>query len=185
VSTVRQAKEIPMLFKPEMVRSILSGRKTQTRRPVPDLWESRVPFAFPPWRAGDRIWVRETWAPIPAERPWGYWTNPKWVGRNYWYAADNDKPTWGGRWQPSIFMPREACRLKLDVTDVRAERVQSISEEDAIAEDLLFPDRFAVAWDEMFQARGYPWASNPWVWVISFSRAAMPERVIHEHDPIF
>ena len=128
---------------------------------------------------GDRLWVRETWAQIPEMRPSGYFTDPKWIGRNYWYRADGDKPTWGGNWRPSIFMRREACRIILEITDIRAERLQEMTEEDAIREGAQcagFPasltnlGAFAGLWNSLNAKRGFGWNENPWVWRIEFRR---------------
>lgn len=89
---------------------------------------------------GDRLWVREQWAPIPEARPSGYFTDPKWIDRVAFYAADNDKPTWAGKWKPSIRMFRWASRTLLDVVDVRIERLQDITEADIVAEGVRFVD---------------------------------------------
>ena len=174
-----------MIFNGEMVRAILDGRKTQTRRIMknqpagdyPDTpalirsvdggfqWyghygESSI-FNCPFGAVGDRIWVRETWGVVSHEldedgriQPW----NPDRpattihempFGNGYYsghaiYAADGNF-TWGdddgyedGRscWKPSIHMPRAACRILLEVTSVRVERLNSISQEDAQAEGM-------------------------------------------------
>ena len=104
------------------------------------------------------------------------------------YRADDEDPDiphdklWEPfRWRPSIHMPRWASRLFLEVTDVRVERVQEVSEEGAIAEGMqmvgpaALSDRtsFAHLWDTINAKRGYSWESNPWVWVIEFRVAQM------------
>jgi hypothetical protein len=144
-------EEHPILFRGEMVRAILEARKTQTRRVVKDIecgadghpyWPGTKkggaflhPSQCPYGKPGDRLWVRETWKVMdPAEA-------------DVMFAADEmqrrclDSPDhwWRGkrpdaRWRPSIHMPRWACRLVLEVTDVRVERLQDVSEEDAKAE---------------------------------------------------
>lgn len=142
--------EKPILFKSEMVRAILSGHKTQTRRivkpqppfstipyPHPEgywMWQSTGKeqfflgdnFVCPFGKAGDVLWVREAWAQT--------------VSGDYIYAAnhDPDHPPMGlnGSWKPSIHMPKAACRLRLEVLSVWLERIQDISSEHAIAEGI-------------------------------------------------
>lgn len=153
--TTTDVREKPILFSGEMVRAIIAGRKVCTRRVIspqptcdgdiephlvyPDEfvpWHQgqMQPSIISPWEVGSRLWVRETWSPIPAMKPGGYFTDPKLVNRECWYKADNDRPTWGGKWRPSIFMPRRLARILLEVTEVRVERLQAITEEEAIAE---------------------------------------------------
>lgn len=137
-------KERPILFSTEMVRAILEGRKTQTRRvikPQPnDIRES--PFVKsgietihgyeikPKYEPGDRLWVRETWHQHSSDDDFC-------TGEIHYRATEICV---GTKWIPSIFMPRWASRITLEVTNVRVERVQDISEDDAIAEgiDYLF-----------------------------------------------
>ena len=154
-------KERPILFNGEMVRAILDGRKTQTRRII-TRWKIRgMDNGYPegvvvvnesthnletvPWTAetimhylrcpygvpGDRLWVRETWMP---ETEQGIPT-----GGIIWRASDN-KPMPDGdgplRWKPSIHMPKSASRITLEVTGMQVEQVQDISEEDAYAEGI-------------------------------------------------
>lgn len=183
--------ERPILFSGPMVRAILDGRKTQTRRLVVcrskratdfDLWlqEAECPYGQP----GDRLWVRETW---------GRSTD---LVRGYVYATDQHVSRFdilGERWTPSIHMPRAASRLSLEVTSVRVERLQNISEEDALAEGIredgepwaseygwgvadrrvwaanTARQRFEYAWDRINGDRA-AWASNPWVWCVGFKR---------------
>lgn len=190
-------KERPILFSGPMVRAILDGRKTQTRRVVKGealRWLSpEVGFAptfvanpenslCPYGGPGDRLWVRETHYVESA----GYEDG---TGRRIFYrASDGDAPI--SLWRPSIFMPRWASRLTLEVTAVRVERVQDISGEDAKAEgcdasgcwehdhdpeDLGCLDSrvptYRALWDSINGKRpGCAWADNPWVWVIAFRR---------------
>ena len=196
-ATATKVKERPIIFSGPMVKAILEGRKTQTRRvitPLPErdpfpcqyvysCKEIKCPFA------ADRLWVRETWAPhddsalANEEREYVY------------YRADDEKKyETDGAWRPSIFMPRWASRINLGVLQIRAERLQEISEADAIAEGLTQwsdPPRvtqihygetisdvwetdprkaYARLWDTINAKRGYSWESNPWVWVIEFKK---------------
>ena len=138
--------EKPILFNTEMVKAIMEGRKTQTRRVIrfPDGTTGRLPecgardyiyypggIKYPPYQAEDVLWVRETWCRIG---------NPK-AGRpmHYCYRADMEEPSkddmgFMALWKPSIHMPKDAARLFLRVKDVRMERLQYMSEEDAISE---------------------------------------------------
>lgn len=134
----------PILFNTEMVKAILDGRKTQTRRIIKDLYFNPLISGDLKWHApvnsGDILWVRETWAisrrillnvdPDTGARHWSAWSedNP----RRYIYRAgytymDDPGPV---RWHPSIHMPREAARIFLRVTDVRHEQLQDITLED-------------------------------------------------------
>lgn len=180
-------RERPILFNTEMVRAILDGKKTQTRRPAkeraPDpgndwreclcreiaavdvpcvVCEAR--FGLCPFgRVGDRLWVRETWGPCAG---------------GVCYRADEADTVCpdGGRWIPSIHMPRWASRITLEVTEVRVERLQSISERDAIAEGkpygaLVDPrSEYVVSWNAIYAKDGRGWRDNPFVWVVSFRR---------------
>jgi hypothetical protein len=135
-------KERPILFSGAMVRAILENRKTQTRRVlkqpnrrdgvklVPELLQKiGVGHASPYGVPGDRLWVRETWQVN---------TPPS----GYIYRADcldYENGDEGCRWRPSIFMPRKASRILLDVANVRVERVQDITAADCIAEGVQYP----------------------------------------------
>lgn len=204
-------KERPMLFNGDMVRAILDGRKTQTRRPMkmqPDHRHRRIdfengyllesvqrngcwhveqkqtcPFGIP----GDRIWVRETWNVNGLA--WGQSIEFSKISSPdaFHYRATDDggwKPYWG-KWRPSIHMPRWACRIVLEITDVRVQRVQEISEEDAIKEgisDSRHPDDccgglgispkgiFSNLWDSCYGKSDFSWDKNPWVWALTFKR---------------
>lgn len=169
-------KERPILFSSAMIRALLDGRKTQTRRLMvpqpPDGWFGESPdevreasefgpgCGTPRWlivrcpygAPGDRLWVRETWntfdpgkdCPVPiAPERWGKrapWTGCEGDRKIEWtavYRADGEleHPTDGpARWKPSIFMPRWASRITLEITEVRVQRLQEISEDDARAE---------------------------------------------------
>lgn len=212
-------KERPIIFSGEMVRAILEGRKTQTRRVIRDargaFWDHagyrpvlhasgswvfqdierperevfgprfRCPYGVP----GDRLWVRETWQGLvaqphsfgPGEDDWD-WDSEEaefipdeepLAGFTVCYReTDPDACKW---WRPSIYMPRWASRITLEITGVRVERVQEIRHEDAKAEGVFpkidnFRAPFSVLWDRINEKRGFGWEANPWVWVIEFRR---------------
>lgn len=185
-------REHPILFSGPMVRAILSGTKSQTRRivkPQPPPEREAILAKFPKQKGcpygqpGDRLWVRET---LKCD-----------THGNWHYAADNDvvQLPAGSAWTEhmlawahhkdgdtcvSIHMPRWASRITLEITGVRVERLQDISHRDALAEgvdyDVSKPDgaplpRFQALWDKINGKRA-PWASNPWTWVLSFKRVA-------------
>lgn len=177
-----------------MVRAILEGRKTQTRRVVKQgrnqswltsemlamapsvLVEGKwAQFTHPgggpltcvwiPYPIGTRLWVRETFA---TRRDLSHVE----------YRADRQEPVGlpfehiydeRTKWRPSIFMPRRLSRINLLVTRVRCQRLQEITEEDAIAEG-VDASTFPALWGVINEKRGFPWASNPWVWVYTFER---------------
>lgn len=214
-------KERPILFSTPMVRAILEGHKTQTRREIKHFgnlyhidkllcdwycsgdpyiqdgqwfWELQTdvddskhfPLKCPYGQPGDILWVRETWA----HNPWSYLGGCKYVYRSDYESFPKCEigTTYPAidKWRPSIFMPKEACRLFLEVTDVRAERLQDISEKDAIAEGIeknkneVYKDylsgefyrhskqSFLTLWTSI-NGKG-SWESNPFVWVIAFKR---------------
>jgi len=179
--------ELPILFSGEMVRAILDGRKTQTRRvvklPVSEIGKMVkyrgdwvLPCEWSPYgKSGDRLWVRETW--------WQWGGTEKRIS----YRADT-LPSFApnGGFRPSIFMPRWASRITLEVVDVRVERLQDISEDDAKAEGVMasggwnaddteycvgYRTAFSRLWDSINAKRGYSWATNPWVWAVEFKVA--------------
>lgn len=183
-----------------MVRAVLEGRKTQTRRlanPQPHTVDSdgrwyrmpsgglslnchRSPFGLP----GDQLWVRETWfrEPHPSEFGLTYNDMPHtWAFAcaktgKYLYRADagSEVAIDGRRWRPSIHMPRTASRITLEVTDVRVERLQDISEADALAEGVEpeAPDECVIAFQRLWESINGPssWEANPFVWVVEFKR---------------
>ena len=181
-------KARPILFSGPMVRALLAGRKTQTRRvlkkqpgagirafyrrpdglfmpllgPVGVGCGTGDPLPCPLGKPGDLLWVRET----------------TWRGGGY--AATEGPATIGDQRRPSIHMFRRDSRLTLRITDVRLERVQEISEADAKAEGATFGAGskeelavgcrigFAALWDTINSGRGFGWNTNPWVWVVEF-----------------
>lgn len=182
-----------------MVRAILDGRKTQTRRVVKlrldntvlvhrgicvHITDGQLVEYCPYGQPGDRLWVRETWAPVSAGED-------AQNGRGTLYRADPvfdsmQAGDFAWKWKPSIHMPRWASRLTLELTAVRVERIQDCSEEriqdcseeDAKAEGIEGTEygrgHFANLWDSLNARRGYGWYANPWVWVLTFRRAASP-----------
>ena len=211
-------KERPILFSAPMVRAILAGTKTQTRRvvkpesgllvylqedygcrysasytpgvaPVVNVTPGRphteivlphCPYGQP----GDRLWVRESFSGVHDYdsghdgRPWPpsawFQDDPIW----YWADGNPEHGDWT-RPRPSIHMPRWASRILLDVTDVRVQRLQDISEGDARAEGvtpLAGPDDLPGVWTGAFERLwdsingAGAWLSNPWVWAVSFRR---------------
>lgn len=137
-----------------MVRAILVGRKTQTRRVVKpkrrtDIFDHVCPYGQP----GDRLWVRETHAMDDD-------------GRCHYAATETEHPDWPNGWTPSIFMRRKFSRITLEITSVRLQRVQCIREADAIAEGVESVTEFRKLW-ETINGRG-SWEADPWVWVVGF-----------------
>ena len=167
----------PILFSTSMVRAILDGKKNQTRRiinPQPAMCngcqscEFRCDRFLTPLKEicskGDTLWVRETWTQ----------TNSK----NFIYKADynDDCVSIGlvGRWKPSIHMPKVACRIRLQVSDVRVERLKQISCEDAYFEGIeRFEKNPVLSFQSLWESiNGVgSWNINPWCWVISFKKA--------------
>lgn len=156
--------ERPILFSGEMVRAILAGRKTQTRRVI---WAIRRVTGCPYGEPGDRLWVRERFYVQP--ELWAEGHGPQPVE----YAADVADPRMVEDYvgKPSIHMPRWASRITLEITGRRMQRVQDISEADAAAEGVGSREEFAALWDAINVKRGYAWVTNPLVWVIEFKRA--------------
>jgi len=187
-------KERPILLNnSEMVRAVLNHTKTQHRivvdpQPLPqhhirwvlhlgyqpgwaalDFYSSVVaqfecPFGVP----GDRLWVQEAWAM---------------GGNGPYYKADVTNP--GGvryAWTPSTDMPRWASRITLEITDVRCQRLQEITTNDAIAEGIdadggddenrnrSTVENFRLFWDSFYKGKGFGWEKNPWVWASTFRR---------------
>lgn len=183
------SRERPIIFNGDMVRAILEGRKTMTRRVVkidsPTLefdtctpyWPTctgkggdfiRVPCPY--GQPGDRLWVRETWGSGFTDM------NFKTLTKGAKYKADypDDTKFTGGKWRPSIHMPRWASRITLEITNVRVERLREIDEEEARAEGFLNNNwatargNFALLWDEINGPGS--WDKNLWVWVIEFKK---------------
>ena len=180
-------KETGLMFKAPLVRAILEGRKTQTRRiakPVRHADRGNVysPGALvlehepqhvinracPYGQPGDRIYVRETFSQHPE---WGQLAFRA-DGEEF---EDADGWLWEPKWQPSSQIPKELARIWLEVTGVRVERLQEITPEDCIAEGLntTLRERDAEVnlkqqFKELWESTGGDWAANPWVWAVDF-----------------
>lgn len=163
--------ERPIVFSDEMIRAILDGRKTQTRRIMKH-------FKYCKYQIGMNLWVRETWC---VEHRFDTITPSKISEAAIipiWYRATDDLSGASlipGKWRSSVHMPRWASRILLEITDVRVERLQKISEADAVAEGAGYwgcdtVEVFQDLWDSINAKRGYSWSSNPWCWCISFKK---------------
>ncbi|MGP0902062.1 hypothetical protein [Serratia sp. CY76391] len=207
-------KERPVIFNGEMVRAILDGRKTQTRRVMAAQPESNqfgllrisdstkrsdigkyhwaesnatgthqrsALFSCQFGQVGDRLWVREMFMDLTGTGIEA--TTGKFEG--FAYRADTPAGSYGDevrkeyglKWTPSLHMPRKACRILLEITAVRVERLNDISEEDAKAEGAptelcIIGEKhymgFRTLWRSIYGEES--WRANPWVWVIEFRR---------------
>ncbi|BEO71862.1 hypothetical protein SMQE32_26810 [Serratia marcescens] len=210
-------KERPVIFNGEMVRAILDGRKTQTRRVMAAQPESNqfgllrisdstkrsdigkyhwaesnatgthqrsALFSCQFGQVGDRLWVRETFMDLTGTGIEA--TTGKFEG--FAYRADTPAGSYGDevrkeyglKWTPSLHMPRKACRILLEITAVRVERLNDINEEDAKSEgvapsqhiitppEALYRVGFLKLWQSIYGEES--WRANPWVWVIEFRR---------------
>ncbi len=221
--TTTTQRERPILFSGPMVRAILAGVKTQTRRFVHEsgsqhaFWGHRAyepieirhrkwsfrckddralataamgapHFKCPYGTEGDRLWVREGFRYKPEHDNYYFDADSKGMGQDaYIRLSGSKRQIW-----PAIFMPRWASRITLEITDVRVQRLQDISEEDAMAEgctkvrDACYVFRgtpsdeagiwhtspitaFAMLWDSI-NGKKHPWEYNPWVWCVGFRR---------------
>jgi len=203
--------EHPILFSGEMVRAIIEGKKTMTRRAINRLngigkitefqksdtsgydyicrdnsmlWngfhEAEIFERCSYGRPGDSFWVKETFAYDGAKS--------RHIEYRATWKCEHDFPGvkcehGPNKWKPSIFMPRWASRISLEITDVRSEKLQEITSRDAIAEGMRsYPgityqhlneteplNDFKRLWDSLNLKRGYGWCVNPFVWVISFN----------------
>lgn len=194
-------RERPILFSGPMVRALLDGSKTQTRRMVKhpalkdlsyivhcgDGWwgdeEGDVQALCPHGQPGDRLWVRESWMDTSSTGIESRDPHTLKLTRYAYMAdtpagsyADQCRKDFGLKWKPSIHMPRAACRITLEITGVRVERLQDISDADARAEGMPATVAnsprvwFASLW-ESINGPG-SWDANPWVWVVEFKREA-------------
>lgn len=230
-------RELPIPFSTPMVRAILDGNKTMTRRIVkpqppdeaktlcgPKTYEpiaidkdgemypgSPIYGAYDengewgtkcPYQPGDHLYVRETWRCVKYDNMDGdlnYGVEFKDGTRKYFKFDDSERYHQFGKyalkkgWQPSIYLPKEAARIWLEVTNVRVERLQEISQKDIEFEGIWHYSQeyreeiciwrdcaeairnrrtkyFKKLWDGINLKRGYGWDTNPWVWVVSFKK---------------
>jgi hypothetical protein len=166
----------PIIFSTKLIKKILAGEKTQTRRvmkpqptsePEPARWHPPTQYAInfcPYGKPGDQLWVRETWG---TEVRYGH-MKPSALppGCKIYYRTEGDGQYGLDQWRPSIFMPRWASRITLTIKKIRIERVMDITEQDIKDEGVS--GSFPELWDKIYAKRGYPWRNNPWVWVIEF-----------------
>ena len=214
-------RERPILFNAEMVKAILDGRKTCTRRLVNFLpgknpqWTGYIKDGLilyngknepcirkAPYQLGDVLYVRETWGWCPCwdcgmdavpgeckhEKDKLYNNSKKGYGCYLYRASceDNEYPA-ADTWHPSINMPKKAARIWLQVTEVRVERLQDITEAGAAKEGCIDDIEYAKGksarshfiglWNSTIKKSDvdiYGWSANPWVWVIEFGRCGKP-----------
>lgn len=206
-------KERGIMFSGPMVRAILEDRKTQTRRvtrrqPTDDVEKVRH-LAFATWgwttqvgypsedlheqmncpfgSVGDRLWVRETWRPKVCTKHAGAHSIPSAPCEcGIAYAADYPDPKLSlFKWKSSMLMPRRACRIVLEITKIRVQRIQDIGSRDIVAEGVSdahpmvegrkcsyekVRGRWRALWDSINADRGFGWKTNPWVWALTFKR---------------
>ena len=164
-------KEKPIFFEMTSVLAISADIKTQTRRAFRPPWGGSGQHKYEP---GDILWVKETWG-IGIQAAGGVIYKADYAGKPPPLAE-------GYKWKSSMVMPREVARIFLRVTDARMERLQDISERDAIAEGLTDATRytpreniarFVAFWDGFNVKRGYGWGTNPWVWAYTFERVRL------------
>lgn len=202
-------KERPIIMSGPNIRPILDGIKTQTRRVVkaqpPTGWDRHCWYDYPiygwtsrprpsdQWhtlksfygKEGDRLWVKEAWRTLPDADsiPPRDLMN---VEPYTHYEADGSSSVGMGKLRPSIFMPRWASRILLEITEIRVERLQDISEEDAREEGILlsersiypesnwpeFPTSYKDGYEHLWESihGSGSWDVNPYVWCISFKR---------------
>lgn len=195
------SRELPILFNTEMVRAILDGRKTCTRRVVklPKSMSGRpvgkngdIGFMYPggikrpPCHQGDILYVRETWGEGYEDGTYIYKASDKLA--NHPMFKESSKLLY----HPSIHMPKEAARIWLKVTDVRVERLQDIDGKGCVKEgieeeplkdvgDEFVKGMFHDLWDSTIKKSDldrYGWKANPWVWVIEFERCDKEGRAV-------
>ena len=229
------SRVLPILFNTEMVRAILDGRKTVTRRVMKPQPKSKLCYTFagshkkdigrwgypsntahefwgeefklpddiaeeelkkkwnPPYHTDDVLYVRETWAPIypnkESNEVCGYIYEEDSLEEYDKRYPDGKDYQWGGKWRPSIHMPKEAARIWLKVKDVRVDRLQDITVDEIRNEGLnsmavhagdmeIALSEWKNLWNSTIKKSDldlYGWDASPWVWVIEFERCEKPE----------
>lgn len=184
-------KEHPILFNADMVRAVLAGKKTQTRRTLKD-GPVFGPDHYFQIKEGESAWplgagryaISGTAAPpqFMARCPFGAAGHRLWVRETYGtvqgagihtgYRADGEPAITGMRWTPSIHMPRRHSRIILEVTRVCVERLQDITEEGARAEGVESREAFSELWNAINGPNA--WGYNPWVWAVTFKPTRLP-----------
>ncbi|THJ35971.1 hypothetical protein E8K88_01440 [Lampropedia aestuarii] len=195
-------KETGLMFKAPLVRAILSGQKTQTRRivkPQPSAGKSFQGWVISSsggkhdgkavWGAGSGHFISESErARCPYGKPGDrIYVRETWCRQvdedgflldAYWYRAStpdvvNSEDGEKSPWRPSIHMPKHVARIWLEITGVRVERLQDISHDDAMAEGMAWDDAIHD-FQKTWESTGGDWDANPWVWVIDFKRIEKP-----------
>jgi len=208
---ITMSRVLPILFNTDMVQAILDGRKTVTRRIIKPQPEPDLKYKLGICVNGNILYVRETYAKHPKMEEYYYRADGECNGHSTeWGCPPGMKVTdncelcaWLDgyiKWSPSIHMPKSAARIWLQVTDVRVERLQDMSRDDAIKEGIHFcecPDGYTwkaqadmnscyittmwamkALWNSTIKKSDldrYGWDANPWVWVIEFERCEKPE----------
>lgn len=177
--------ERPIIFSAEMIRAILAGTKTQTRRvvkpqpderskyPVTEMWFKDIQCRY--GKVGDRLWVREKFS----------------ISGNGYFYSDESDGTVKVAWSSPIHMPRKASRITLEIAGIRVEHLQDIKKKDVYAEGIIIRDHktsdmpdgvlavdgcaylswlcaWIAGWNRLNAKRGFSWESNPWIRVIEF-----------------
>ncbi len=179
---IKEVKSRPMLYSGPMVRAILDRKKTKTRRiaklPLPSSATCPMSVKCPYGVVGDRLWIRETWQSLAAMNQ----CHPS--DDQYVYRATD--PDWermkGWQWRPSIFMPRDACRINLRIESIVVERLHSITDAEIVFEGFrgigegvgeldgefsTLRGLFSGLWNKINGPGS--WEANPFVWVVGFS----------------
>ena len=180
-----------IMFRPDMIKAIREGRKTVTRRvikPQPPVASLPVDFVGEfsilgkgyraRYQPGEVVYIKEAWASEAIDDELKPCEIPKGYPIYYKHLFEQTDNFGAGRWRSPLFMMEWMARYFLQMLDVRAERLQEITENDCIAEGCEYPTNwgsgssfrysYQIIWDSI--NKDHPWASNPFVWVYSFKR---------------